>query len=173
MPRRNSQSGFSLIEVLVAFLVVSIGLVGLAGMQLVGLKGNQQSFTKNQAAHHTQALLERMRANPAAAINGDYNKTMTAASCASAPGTNCNAPSSICNATQVAAYDVYQTFCGLSNTVPGGIMADLSQSQLSISCPVDCRSGVSIELNWTEQVLGREDASAVARQLSMTTRISE
>lgn len=173
MPRQNTQRGFSLIEVLVAVLVISIGLVGLAGMQLVGLKGNQQSFSKNQAAHHAQALLERMRANPVAVIDGDYVKTMTVTSCNAAPGTNCNAASSICNATQIATYDIYQSFCGLSNAAPGGIVADLSQSQLDITCPIDCKTGVAIQLAWNEQVLGREAASSVARKLTINTRISQ
>ena len=178
MPNKNLQRGFSLIEVLVAVLVVAIGLVGLAGMQLVGLKGNQQSFSKNQAAHHTQSLLERMRGNPAAVINGDYtvDTATTPLNCSAGQPINCTASASNCSSAQIANYDVYQAFCGNQNSTSGGIRGDLSSSQLKISCNGACTTGdVSIDLSWKEQVLGNESSGGdtVSRELKINTRISE
>lgn len=175
MPKQNSQHGFSLIEILVAVLVVSIGLVGLAGMQLVGLKGNQQSFSKNQAAHHTQALLERMRANPVGVIDGDYNVNSTSLNCAAGQINNCTAASSICSSKEIASFDIYQAFCGNPNSSSGGIKGDLSRSGLVVSCPGSCDDGVNIAISWQEQTLGSEAAGgdSVARELIINTRISQ
>ena len=175
MPNTKTQQGFSLIEVLVAVLVVSIGLVGLAGMQLVGLKGNQQSFSKNQAAHHAQALLERMRANPSAAVAGDYVVNSATINCSAPVPVNCAAATSSCSAAQVADFDIYQAFCGHQYVSSGGIKGDLANAQLVISCPAACQDGVVIDLRWQEQVLGKESpgADAVPRQLTINTRISE
>ncbi len=177
MPIKKSQCGFSLIEVLVAVLVVSIGLVGLAGMQLVGLKGNQQSFSKNQAAHHTQSLLERMRGNSEAVINGDYtiDTAATALNCSAGQPINCTDAASNCSAAQIADYDIYQAFCGSQNASSGGIRGDLSSSQLKISCNGGCATGdVSIDISWKEQALGKEstDSGTVSRALKINTRIS-
>lgn len=175
MPKHHTQSGFSLIEVLVAVLVVAIGLIGLAGMQLVGLKGNQQSFSKNQAGHHTQALLERMRGNPAG-VFGDFYITDTASlDCAIPPATDCNAATSSCDSEAIASFDIYQTYCGSDNTASGGIKRDLSNSNLVISCPIDCATGVSINITWNEQVLGKESAGSdsIPRQLLLNTRIAQ
>lgn len=178
MPKKTSQRGFSLIEVLVAVLVVSIGLVGLAGMQLVGLKGNQQSFSKNQAAHHTQSLLERMRGNPAAVINGDYtvDTAVTPLNCSAGQPINCTAAASSCSSAQIADYDIYQSFCGNQNSSSGGIRGDLSGSQLKISCNGACGTGdISIDISWNEQLLGKESAGGdtVSRELIINTRISQ
>ncbi|MGB1309881.1 MAG: type IV pilus modification protein PilV [Leucothrix sp.] len=174
MLKHHSQSGFSLIEIMASVLIVAIGLIGLAGMQLVGLKGNQQSFSKNQAAHHTQSLLERMRGNPSGVFNDHYVVDSTVLDCTVAPTANCIAATSNCDAEDIAKYDIYQAFCGSQNTSSGGIRRDLSDAVLVISCPVDCVSGVSIRINWQEQVLGKESSSAsTPRQLTLNTSIGK
>ncbi len=76
-PRRGSPHGargirgVSLIEVLVAVVVLSIGLLGVAAMQSVALRGGQSSLETSQAVMQTNAILDAMRANRANALN--YN----------------------------------------------------------------------------------------------------
>jgi type IV pilus assembly protein PilV len=69
----TSKAGFSLIEVLVAVLVLSIGLLGLAGLQGRALRDNQSSFLRSQAVQGGEDILDRMRANRAAARDGAYD----------------------------------------------------------------------------------------------------
>jgi type IV pilus assembly protein PilV len=57
------QRGVSLVEVLVASVVLSIGLLGLAGLQAGGLKVGQSSIYRSQAAQLAYDLIERMRVN--------------------------------------------------------------------------------------------------------------
>jgi type IV pilus assembly protein PilV len=47
--RRASQSGFTLIEVLVSALILYIGIVGVAGLQAMSLKNNQSAYMRSQA----------------------------------------------------------------------------------------------------------------------------
>jgi type IV pilus assembly protein PilV len=61
----RSVRGISLIEVLVAVVVLSIGLLGVAAMQSVALRGGQSSLETSQAVMQTNAILEAMRANGA------------------------------------------------------------------------------------------------------------
>jgi type IV pilus assembly protein PilV len=75
----GSRAGFSLIEVLVALLVLSIGLLGLAGLQTRGLQGNQGSLLRSQAVKRGEDILDRMRANPTAARGGSYNIALDSA----------------------------------------------------------------------------------------------
>ena len=177
MPRISLQQGFSLIEVLVAVLVITIGLLGVAGMQLVGLKGNQQSFSKNQAAHHAQAVLEKMRGNPAGVITNKYLFDSSTYSCATEPTKNCGLAASVCNPEQIAIHDLFRAFCGQKGGVAGGIKGDLSGSEMSITCPVDCATGIALTLEWNEQLLGKEgDKSGVktiARELTINTVIGQ
>lgn len=61
------QQGFSLIEVLITMLIVSIGLLGIAGIIVTNLKNNQGSYARTQASLLVSDIVDRMRANRAAA----------------------------------------------------------------------------------------------------------
>lgn len=60
---RQSESGFTLIEVLVALLILLIGLLGVVGMQYLSLKQVNNSQLRSQVAIHAQTMVERIRAN--------------------------------------------------------------------------------------------------------------
>lgn len=90
---RRNQGGFTLLEVLVALLVLSIGLLGLAALQTIGLKFNHQSYQRTQAVFQAYDIIDRIRANPAAKSAGAYNNVSlgaipSAADCSSACGAN-------------------------------------------------------------------------------------
>lgn len=68
---RRAVQGVSLIEVLVSVVVLSIGLLGVAAMQSVALRGGQSSLETSQAVMQTNAILDAMRANRFNA--GNYN----------------------------------------------------------------------------------------------------
>ena len=62
-----------MIEVLVAVIVLSIGLLGLAGLQSAGLTHNQSASFRSTATMMTYSILDSMRANRTEAMNGSYN----------------------------------------------------------------------------------------------------
>ena len=64
---RAAAAGFTLIESLVALLVLSIGLLGVAAMQLASLQANNGAFQRTQATFLAQDIADRMRANREAA----------------------------------------------------------------------------------------------------------
>jgi type IV pilus assembly protein PilV len=63
----------TLIEILVAVVVLSIGLLGLAGLQLKGLQVGQGSTYRWQAAMLAEDIVDRMRADRASALAGNYS----------------------------------------------------------------------------------------------------
>ncbi len=65
-------TGFTLIEVLVSIVIVSFGLLGVAGLLSTGLKSTQGSLQRTQASLLAYDMADRMRMNRAAARNGDY-----------------------------------------------------------------------------------------------------
>ena len=164
----RTEKGFSLIEILVAVLIVSIGLLGVAGMQLIGLKGNQQSYSKNKAAHHIQSLLERLRGNPQGVIATNYVFDSTTMNCNVAPAADCSATTASCSPEQLANYDLFSAYCGSVGTSPGGMNADLSNSRLRVSCATVCSAGVTLQLDWQEQTLADEDGGASVAERTMT-----
>ena len=68
---RSRVSGLSLIEVLVSVLILGIGLLGIAAMQSMALRGGQSSLESSQVVISTNSIIEAMRANRANAAN--YN----------------------------------------------------------------------------------------------------
>lgn len=65
--------GTTMIEVLIALLILSIGLLGLAGLQAASLKFNHSSYMRTHADNMANDIVDRMRANRKAARNGDYD----------------------------------------------------------------------------------------------------
>ena len=72
MTLSSKQSGFSLIEVLVTVLLLSIGLLGLVALQLNGLQQNQNALQLTNATFFAYEMADRMRANRADAIADRY-----------------------------------------------------------------------------------------------------
>src|SRR5471032_399648 len=114
--KHTAAGGFSMIEVLASILIVSIGLLGLAGLQIIGLRNSQGATQRTIAAQLAYDMTDRMRANMVAVGTGDYNyPTYSAAGGAAKAGTN--TPSCIqsgstaptgCTTTQMAWQDVYE-----------------------------------------------------------------
>lgn len=78
---RRRQSGLGMIEILVAVLILSIGLLGLAAMQVTSTKMTTQAQQKTQAILLAQDLIERVRANRDNAADYDGLEVTDADSC--------------------------------------------------------------------------------------------
>ena len=72
-PARRPVRGFTLIEVLVAIVLLSIGLLGVAGMQLSGLRYHQGAYVRAQATALLADMADRLRTNPTGVGAGSYN----------------------------------------------------------------------------------------------------
>lgn len=79
-PSRAASAGMSMIEVLVAILLLVFGMFGVAAMQATSLRNSQSAMDHTQAVIQTYGMLDRMRANVPQARIGNYNLlTMTCA----------------------------------------------------------------------------------------------
>ena len=65
--------GFSLIEVLIALVVLSVGLLGLAALQSTATQFNASAYVRSQATVLAYDMADRIRANRRAALDGTYN----------------------------------------------------------------------------------------------------
>jgi type IV pilus assembly protein PilV len=70
----NKHAGFTLIEILIAMVLLAIGLLGLAVLQATSLKNNHSAYNRSQATQLAYDMADRIRANPA-----DANKLATSA----------------------------------------------------------------------------------------------
>jgi type IV pilus assembly protein PilV len=69
MGKYKHSKGVSLIEVLVAVIILAFGLLGLAGLQSVSLRNNNSAMLRTQATYLAQDIVDRMRVNKTAAID--------------------------------------------------------------------------------------------------------
>lgn len=68
-----AQRGFTLVEILVTLVLISVGLLGIAALQLTTLRGNQDSYVRSQASVLAGDILDRMRVNPFDFRDGLYS----------------------------------------------------------------------------------------------------
>lgn len=110
--QKNNQ-GFTLIEVLVAVVVFSFGLLGIAGMMTISVRNNHNGYLRTQANFLAENMIDRMRANPTALWNGHY------AGLAETGDDECtlNEP---CDYEEVATFDMQSWANSLAQFLPSG-----------------------------------------------------
>ena len=101
MQSKSRQRGVSLIEVLMAVLIFSIGLIGLAGLLVVSTRSNHTAYLRTQVTFLANGMAARMSANPAGVWNGDYNSAVYPLPAAAA---GCGLAAA-CNAAGLATHD--------------------------------------------------------------------
>lgn len=109
------QAGFSLLEILVAIVVISLGLLGLAGLQAASLRNNQSAYYRGIAAQQTYDMADRIRANLAGVQAGSYddlNHTIP---------TDPACFTTTCTAANMAATDHHQWNTNNGRLLPGGV----------------------------------------------------
>lgn len=92
-------SGFTLLEVLIALLVLSIGLLGLAALQTFSLRLNHQAYERTQATLLMDEIVDRIRANPEGKNAGAFDNVGTgwSGSYPNCATTNCTTGSALAN----------------------------------------------------------------------------
>lgn len=154
MSTSNTQAkGFTLLEVMVALVVLSVGLLGLAALQTATVRFNQNAYLRSQATNFAYDLADRMRANREAAIAGAYD----------------------------AAYAGTPPAC--TDAVGGGTVAqkDLAGWRIALTCALPVGNGriqrnnrtVTISVRWDEtRGAGiTEDGSNAAEEFQMVTSL--
>jgi type IV pilus assembly protein PilV len=111
--RPNRQAGFTLIEVLVSVIILSIGLVGVAGLQAISLRNNQSAFMRSQATALAYDMADRMRSNVLSATTGLYDPT------AAATTSGCTSTSG-CSEQQLAENDLAEWNAAIATYLPMG-----------------------------------------------------
>jgi type IV pilus assembly protein PilV len=173
------QSGFSLIEVLVALVVCSVGLLGLAKMESLALASEDVSGTRTIAALQASSLAAMMHADrgywgsssvtASAVVTGGltaYNVTDTNLTYG---GTACTTVGACTTPTQMAAYDLYTWGSGLQLLLPG-YQATITCTPAVTAAPVTC----TITINWVENAVAanaqQTNISNIATSASGTPR---
>ncbi|TDR43105.1 type IV pilus assembly protein PilV [Tahibacter aquaticus] len=102
MKGNRGSRGFTLLEVLIAVVILGIGLLGLAGLLMVSVRTNQSAYLRTQASFMAQSMADRMRGNLRGIWAGSYNATVPTGSGNAGAATTCP-----CNSAQLATRDLF------------------------------------------------------------------
>jgi len=116
---RAASSGFTLLEVLIAIVVVAFGLLGLAGLQLFALKNNQSASARVAATSLASDMIDRMKANFQGVIAGNYHAPdLTSYGGPAVP--TCNTVAG-CTPAELAQHDLLEWTTRVAAALPGGV----------------------------------------------------
>ncbi len=168
---QRKQAGTSLIEIMVSIVVIAIGLLGLASMQMNALKFQKTASQRSEAVQAAYDLGDRMRANfvytlpelfavERTANEAKYTSVgnyVTKQAATYSPAANCTLapPAVACDTNQIATYDLAEWQRGLQRRLAGGAGYVVPVVGASVST-------FDITVMWQEPTLNAVDASCPA-----------
>lgn len=185
--RRKHLVGFSLIEVLVAVLVLALGVIGAASMQLTAMRTSHQSGLQTMAVQLAAELADKMRANDAQMKKNDTDNPFIGISFRQSVDGTPTAPSKLCysascNSRELADFDIYEWKRRLAATLPDARAVvcrdaqpwDDAQHSLAWECQggADAGASVVIKVGWQAKnpdgTLVRNDSKDFPPALAVT-----
>ncbi len=136
----TQQNGSSLIEVLVTMIIISLGLLGQAGLISLSSKTNNAAFMRTEATLLAQDILERLRLNRTLAVAGSFNVNYAASG---------SDPSSSITGTAIQNNELRDWKTSIEQALSSG------DGQVS----VDGAGNVTINIRWSEVAKGASDGT--------------
>jgi len=152
MRQPGAQNGFTLIELLVTVVIFSIGLLGIAGLQIVSKRATFEAMQRTTATQAASGLLEDMRANgPALATYVASAQIGQSTMLASVAG-GCDNINQPCSSVEMATRDLAQwetLLDGGMEAGPAGGVGGLVSPRVCIAGPLDGSAGVyTVSVVW-------------------------
>ena len=138
------QEGFSLLELLIALVVFSIGMLAVAGLQTVSKQANFEGLQRTMASQIAHGLLEDIRTNGDALDIYRTAAPLGNGSRGAEPAPNCR-DGAVCNSAQKAAYDLWlweQALDGTMETSGGAGTGGLVLPAMCVDGPAVGGAGI-------------------------------
>jgi type IV pilus assembly protein PilV len=163
----QDQRGFSLIEALVAFLILSVGMLGIASLQTLSLKSGSTAMYRTAAIMKVDEIIESMRANQTAIAS--YAATTTDTGVDHGCRQTTAVAAKACTTDDLAADDILHWKNSLQTVLPANAGTTAS---VTVTAPVapEVLSTVVIAVNWSERNADNKNA-AVAMNYTVTLQI--
>ena len=165
-PVSRSAQGFSMVEALVALVIVAVGLLGIGHLTLTGLRETSTALGRTRAVYLISDMMERIRANP------DAEDAYDCATYAGAPTEHGCAPSGApahpCTARELAEDDLahWQALAYDALPLVGSGICDANVTYLAAASDSE-PARYRIELSWSER--GSEAPITLAEELAVVS----
>ena len=134
-------AGFSMIELLVAVLVMGIGVLGVTGLQMVSLQNNRDALLRSEAIQLAYDILDKIRVNPGVPAGaGVLGQNYDGVDIGDVPVAPTDCVANQCNAGQMAGFDIALWKCSLGAFNENNVCSDLRDDTLIPA--VDDRPGL-------------------------------
>ncbi|MCP3673335.1 MAG: type IV pilus modification protein PilV, partial [Gammaproteobacteria bacterium] len=100
----NHQNGFTLLEVLISFVILSVGLLGIVSLQAMSKKFTHQAAQRTLAVSLADMIVEKIRTNPIEIATSYHNSAVGGGTITNEP----SACSSACTTANIAARDLWE-----------------------------------------------------------------
>lgn len=148
-------NGFTLIEVLVSVVVLSIGILGTLNLQSRALMDNQDAYLRTQAILLAYDMSDRLRANAGfwkATVAGDSVNTAFQQGEEANPAPHCSAHPSIipsnCSGNEMATYDINRWLSNIDDILPNGTATITLAEDLNTSSST--KNTLQLEITWNK-----------------------
>lgn len=158
---RNNR-GFSLLEALLGFMILSIGMLGIASLQAISLKSGKTSVYSSVAMMKVEELFESMRANNSAAALSAY----AAAGAGSGTNNSCTGAAANCGGASLAQEDIYWWKKNMSAGLPGAATTTITYTPAVAPSRM---ATVKIDVNWDER--DKDSGGSIAKTYTTTADI--
>ncbi|MFT4726927.1 MAG: type IV pilus assembly protein PilV [Granulosicoccus sp.] len=172
-PSKNREHGIGLIEILIAVVIMSMGFLAAARMQVEGMRFSQSAYYQSQAHFMANDMIDRMRSNIQGVIEQEY-AGMTTTDGITKP--NCSSANNPCTPSVIADLDRWEWSASLHPlaNATGFIPALYSPASGVITRIVvpdnDQAQRYSIVMSWTELVQGNNENQSLNIQFELETR---
>ncbi len=148
--------GFTLLEAMIGFLVLSIGMLGIASLQGIALKAGKTSVYASVAMMKAEELLESMRVN--STVLGDY--------AGSGGGANNSCSTANCSPNELAQDDLFWWSKNLKAGLPDAAQATIAVKAAAAGSKM---ATVTVEVKWDER--DKDVGGSIARKFTTTSSI--
>jgi type IV pilus assembly protein PilV len=169
--------GFSMIELLISVVIMSIGVLGMAGLQIISMQQNRSALLQGEAMLLANDILDRIRANPSTSYAG--------VAVTDTPAVTTDCVGNTCSEAEMRAYDIAQWQCAINSTDSAslqytacenfgitGAMPGVPCAAVGDACAagsISLTGGIyEVTVQWVDQQ--RVDAAGLVRSVSVSMR---
>ncbi|MBI3562268.1 MAG: type IV pilus modification protein PilV [Gammaproteobacteria bacterium] len=163
--------GATLLEVMIAMVIFAVGMLGLAGLQISGLRDSGNAEKRTEATIIVNDLIERMRANVVAVTAFDYTSINFASiNCSTPPTPYCEDSSSgaaaTCTSAQMATFDAALAYCLAQQRLPSGSLGITCTDNVGVIQACNATPYRTISVSW----VNNNDFGTTTKGLSVLFR---
>jgi len=163
----SAHRGFTLLEVMISIAILAIGMLGLAGLNMVAIEHNHAAYLRSQAIIITQDIVERMKSNPQA-VNHRLFDNIDTDNISTLTDTSCLTDALGCNYQQLAQIDIMQWAQSITQINNDNTRHQLPKASATVQVNGATAHLFTVKIQWRVKRLTKDINNVYARTNSQS-----